>query len=178
MSLGPHGAEDTAGLCFNTGQLPSGLIRCFCRHGVGKIAVSADVGDALTNLVVKDVIENSGVMARGVIILLVHIEELTVTHLLRKQRRVNDAHLNKGVRAELVIKSGESREHRLLLFIADRVVARVIKGERGREKSFLDFTDAVLIHLVVADVIYDIFRALALTTESLCLSRKFLVAVL
>ena len=103
---------------------------------------------------------------------------MAAAHLLPEERRVHDAHLDEGIRAEGVVEPAHRREHGLLLLVAHAVVARVVKGDGGGEQALLHLADAVLEHLVVADVLHDGLRAFAPAAEALGLGGQFLVAVL
>ena len=178
MWLGPHGVQDAAGFRFDAGELPGGVLRRVRRHGIGQVAVAADVAHALLHLVVQDVVEQLGVVAGRVGGLGVGVEEPPVAHLLPQEGRVDDAHLHEGVRAELVVQAGQGGEHGLLLFVAHAVVAGVVERDGRGEQALLHLADAVLIHPVVPDVVGDGLRRLSLASEALGLVAQFLIPVL
>lgn len=178
VGLGPHGIEDAAGFRLDSGELASRVVRRLGGDRIGQVAVAADVGNALAHLVVQDVVEHLRVVAGGVVALTGDIEELAVADLLLEQGRVDDAHLDQRVRAELVIQSRERGEHGFLLLVAHGVVAGVAEGDGGGEQALLDLADAVLVHAVVADVVHHVLRALALAACVRRLRGEFLVAVL
>ena len=101
-----------------------------------------------------------------------------MTDLFLEERRVDDAHLHERIRTELVVKAGDGGEHSFLLLIAHRVVTGVIEGDGRGKHSLLHLTDAVLIHLVVADVVHHVFRGVALLSGIGHLIGQLLVPVL
>ena len=178
VGLRPHGVEDAAGFRLDAGELTSRVVRSLGGDRVSQVAVATYVGHALAHLVVQDVVEHLRVVAGGVVPLTGDIEELAVADLLLEQRRVDDAHLDQRVRAELVVQARERGEHGFLLLVAHGVVAGVAEGYGGGEQALLDLADAVLIHAVVADVVHHVLRALALAACVRRLRGEFLVAVL
>lgn len=178
VGLGPHGVEDAAGFRLDAGELACRVVRRLGGDRIGQVAVATDVGHALAHLVVQDVIEHLRIVACGVVALTGDIEELAVADLLLEQRRVDDAHLDQRVRAELVVQARERGEHGFLLLVAHGVVAGVAEGDGGGEQALLDLADAVLVHAVVSDVAHHVLRALALATGIRRLRGEFLVAVL
>ena len=178
VGLRPHGVEDSAGFRLDAGELACRVVRRLGGDRIGQVTVAADVGHALADLVVQDVVEHLRVVAGGVVSLTGDIEELAVADLLLEQRRVYDAHLNQRVRAELVVQSREGGEHGFLLLIAHGVIAGIAEGDGGGEQSLLDLADAVLVHAVVADVVHHVLRALAFAACIRRLRGEFLVAVL
>ena len=101
-----------------------------------------------------------------------------MTDLFLEERRVDDAHLHERIRTELVVKAGDGREHGFLLLIAHRVVTGVIEGDGRGKHPLLHLTDAVLIHLVVADVVHHVFRGVTLLSGIGHLIGQLLVPVL
>ena len=178
VGLGPHGVEDAAGFRLNAGELACRVVRRLGGDRIGQVAVAANVGHALAHLVVQDVVEHLRVVAGGVVSLTGDVEELAVADLLLEQRRVDDAHLDQRVRAELVVQARERGEHGFLLLVAHGVVAGVAEGDGGGEQALLDLADAVLVHAVVADVAHHVLRALAFAAGVRRLRGEFLVAVL
>ena len=178
VGLGPHGVEDAAGFRLDAGELACRVVRRLGCDRIGQVAVATDVGHALAHLVVQDVIEHLCIVACGVVALTGDIEELAVADLLLEQRRVDDAHLDQRVRAELVVQARERGEHGFLLLVAHGVVAGVPEGDGGGEQALLDLADAVLVHAVVTDVVHHVLRALALAAGIRRLRGEFLVAVL
>ena len=178
VGLGSHGVEDAAGFRLDSGELASRVVRRLGGDRIGQVAVAADVGNALAHLVVQDVVEHLRVVAGGVVPLTGDIEELAVADLLLEQRRVDDAHLDQRVRAELVVQARERGEHGFLLLVAHGVVAGIAEGDGGGEQALLDLADAVLVHAVVADVVHNVLRALAFAACVRRLRGEFLVAVL
>ena len=178
VGLGPHGVEDAAGFRLDAGELACRVVRRLGCDRIGQVAVATDVGHALAHLVVQDVIEHLCIVACGVVALTGDIEELAVADLLLEQRRVDDAHLDQRVRAELVVQARERGEHGFLLLVAHGVVAGIPEGDGGGEQALLDLADAVLVHAVVTDVVHHVLRTLALAAGIRRLRGEFLVAVL
>ena len=144
VGLRPHGVEDAAGFRLDAGELTSRVVRSLGGDRVSQVAVATYVGHALAHLVVQDVVEHLRVVAGGVVPLTGDIEELAVADLLLEQRRVDDAHLDQRVRAELVVQARERGEHGFLLLVAHGVVAGVAEGYGGGEQALLDLADVAL----------------------------------
>ena len=110
--------------------------------------MAREVGDALSHLVVQDLVVFLGVLLRvGV----GRLEEALLSDLLFRDGDVRNGELHARVRAEVVIERGEHREDVLLVLATCRLVGDVRELDRLREEPFLDLRDAVLVDGVVAD---------------------------
>lgn len=135
-------------LDLDTGELTRCIFCGLCRHGIGEVAVPADVADPLLHLIVQDVVEYLRVVPCSIVCLTLRVEELAVTDLFLEERRVDDAHLHERIRTELVVKAGDGGEHGFLLLIAHRVVTGDYRFSNMPRSPFLDFFHAAHFHAV------------------------------
>ena len=100
-----HGREDSLGLRLDAGKLRQCLVDVLSLHREGDVTVAPDVRYALAELLVQNLVEQRRILGCVRRVLLHRVEELAASDLGRGNRRVDDAHLNQGVCAELVVKA-------------------------------------------------------------------------
>gem|GEM_PF-5655903 len=148
MRLAADARERVDYVALDAGELRHGLPYVACTDHISEIAMAREVGDALSHLVVQDLVVFLGVLLRvGV----GRLEEALLSDLLFRDGDVRNGELHARVRAEVVIERGEHREDVLLVLATCRLVGDVRELDRLREEPFLDLRDAVLVDGVVAD---------------------------
>ena len=90
--------------------------------------MSLNVGDTFLHLVVKNLVEDHGILAGSFGGLLAGVEVFPVADFFGEQWCVDNAHLYECIGSELVIEFGHRREDAFLLVFAHAVIAGVIKG--------------------------------------------------
>ena len=111
--------------------------------------MAREVGDALSHLVVEDLVVFLGVLLR---VGTCRLKEALLADLIFGDGDVGYRELDARVRPEVVVEGGEHREDVLLVLAAGRLVGDVRELDRLREEAFLDLCDAILVDGVVSDV--------------------------
>ena len=97
--------QDSLGLGLDAGKLRHRLLHIVGKDRERDVAVAPDVGNALAELLVQDLVEQRRVLGCVGGVLLHGIEELAAADLGRGDRSVDDAHLNQSIGTELIVKT-------------------------------------------------------------------------